>query len=173
VSGAPATGKTTLAERVATSLRLPLFARDELKEAIGDRLGAPRDVAESQRLGLAAYAALYVAARRVPEAGTGVVIESNFRRGRSEGELRPLLAHASARLVHCAAELATIEERYRGRHLRGERHPAHRDAERADALVEDLAAGLFEPVDLECPCLVVHTDAGYRPGMGEILAFVA
>ncbi|HLY35120.1 MAG TPA: AAA family ATPase [Candidatus Limnocylindria bacterium] len=173
VSGAPATGKTTLAEHVSRSLGLPLLAKDELKEAVADQLGAPPDVIESQRLGLAAYAALFAVARRLLQAGVGVIIESNFRRGQSEPELHPLVAVASARLIHCSAEPPTIQERYRDRYLPGARHAAHLDADRAQALREDLAAGLFEPLQLDCPCLVVHTDGDYRPRLDEILRFAA
>lgn len=173
VSGAPAVGKTTLAAQVAGALRLPLLTRDELKEAIADTLGTPRDVAQSQRFGNAAYALLFLFTARLLDAGRGAVIESNFRRGRSEDELRPLVARADARLIHCAADAGTLTERYALRHRRGERHPVHLDADRAGALAEDLAAGRFEPLDLPCPTLVVRTDDGYQPPMGEILAFSA
>jgi hypothetical protein len=42
------------------------------------------------QLGLAAYAVLYFVAQQLLEAPGGVIIESNFRRGASEPELRPI-----------------------------------------------------------------------------------
>lgn len=39
VNGLPATGKTTLARRIATDLRLPLLAKDAIKETLFDTLG--------------------------------------------------------------------------------------------------------------------------------------
>jgi predicted kinase len=39
VTGAPATGKSTIATRLATTLGWPLLAKDDLKEALFDVLG--------------------------------------------------------------------------------------------------------------------------------------
>ena len=171
VSGAPATGKTTLARIVAERLAVPYFGKDELKEAIADKVGAPGDVATSQRLGLAAYEVLFTMGRRVLESGAGLVIESNFRRGVSERELLPLIELADARLVHCTADPAAVRSRYDERFLRGERHPAHLDAHRAPELASELASGLFEPLELRIPKLVVRTDDGYVPSLVDVLAF--
>jgi predicted kinase len=171
VSGAPAAGKTTVAARLARDLGVPLLARDELKEAIGDAVGAPPDVAASQRLGRAAYAALFATARRILESGTGLVLESNFRRGASETDLAPLVAAADARLVHCTARPALLRSRYDLRFTNGQRHSVHRDGERATALVEDLEAGRFEPLELAIPRLVVDTSDGMTPGHEEQLEF--
>jgi predicted kinase len=173
VSGAPGSGKTTLARRLAADLPMPLVAKDELKEALTDALGAPADVPASQRLGLAAYAMLFLVARRLLEAGTGVIVESNFRRGISEAELRPLTSLGAARLIHCTAAPATLAERYRARHERRERHAAHLDGERQADLVDDLSTGRFDPLELDCPLLVVETADGYQPTFEEALAFAA
>jgi predicted kinase len=171
VSGAPATGKTTLARLVAERLSMPYFGKDELKEAIADKLGTPPDVAASQRIGLAAYEVLFTMSRRVLQSGAGLVIESNFRRGFSEPELLPLVGLAEARLLHCSADPGTVRARYDARFQRGERHPAHLDAQRAPELAGDLASGLFEPLELPVPTLVVRTDDGYVPGLGAVVTF--
>jgi predicted kinase len=173
VSGAPGAGKTTLGRTISARLALPFLSRDELKEAIGDELGAPSDVPASQRLGLAAYRILYAVSARILESDGGVVVESNFRRGRSERELRSIVELADARLVHCSAAAATVQARYAQRHQRGDRHPVHLDAQRADALADDLASGRFEPLDLGLPTVVVATDDGYEPGLEQVIAFLS
>ena len=172
VSGAPGAGKTTLGRTIASRLALPFLSKDELKEAIGEKVGTPADVPASQRLGLAAYSVLFGMATRILEAGGGAVVESNFRRGQSEPELRFIVALADARLVHCSAAPPTVMRRYAERYQRGDRHPVHLDAQRAGALADDLASGRFEPLDLEVPTLVVATDDGYAPHLDEVVEFL-
>jgi predicted kinase len=173
VSGAPASGKTMLAERLSRDLQLPLIAKDSLKEALADAMGAPEGVAASGRMGDGAYAVLYAVAHALLEAGYGAIVESNFRRGMSEPELARLLPWAGARLIHCTAPPEVILARYAERFARGERHPAHLDAERADALRDDLDAGRFEPMQLPVPVLVVDTTDGWHPGYEEVREFAA
>jgi predicted kinase len=173
VSGAPATGKTTLARRLAMDLRLLLVTKDDLKEALADAADGPIDLPTSIRLGLGAYAVMYRVAERLLEAGAGLVLESNFRGGLSETELRPLAMLSHAGLVHCTADAAVITSRYTERHLRGERHAAHRDADRSEALARDLAEGRFEPLDLPIPTMLADTTDGYDPAYEQIRVFAA
>jgi 2-phospho-L-lactate transferase/gluconeogenesis factor (CofD/UPF0052 family) len=46
IGGIPGSGKSTLAVALAAELRLPLLAKDEIKEALMDALGDPPTVAE-------------------------------------------------------------------------------------------------------------------------------
>jgi predicted kinase len=173
ISGAPGSGKTTLARRLAFDLRLPLLSKDELKEALADAIGAPEDVPASMWLGAGAYAVLYLVAQQLLESRTGLIIESNFRRGVSETELQPLLAWSDPGLIHCTAAPGVVQRRYAERHDRGVRHPAHLDADRAVALADDLAAGRFEPLDLPIPTQSVDTTDGWRPPYEEVRDFAA
>lgn len=150
VSGAPASGKTTLARRLAADLGLPLLARDDLKEILYDTLGAA-DRAASRRIGGAAYALLCRLADQFLSAGVSLIIESNFGHGIAEDELSPLTERTRAILIHCQAADEMILARYRARATAVDRHPGHHDRDAAADVATNLAAGRFAPLDLPIP----------------------
>ena len=69
VSGPPGAGKSSLAPRLAAALDLPLLAKDVIKDALADALGAS-DLPRSRELGRAAVHVLLATART---AGRGVL----------------------------------------------------------------------------------------------------
>lgn len=145
VTGLPGSGKTTVAEPLATSLNLPLIAKDHIKELLADHLGLGP---QAQNYGPASVQILLALAARAPE----VVLESFFWPGLSETELiglgRPLVQ------VHCRCDPALARARFEERLRAGERHPVHHamdDWERFSA-----GAGLL---DLPGPLIVVDTSA--------------
>lgn len=169
VSGAPASGKTTLARTLGLCLGLVVLEKDAMKEALADAVGLPNDVAASARIGSAAYAALFSLARVLLADQVGVVVESNFRRGISEAELDGIAAVAtSAHLVHCTAPEDVILQRYGAR----SRHAAHLDDHRHDAIRDDLAAGRYEPLRVDWPTVVVQTQSRHAPTIEEIATFI-
>ena len=171
VSGAPASGKSTLAGQLAREFRLPLFSKDLIKEALYDTLGAPTRE-QSRALGGAAYRVLYTIAGRLIDNGLGVVVEGNFTRGRSEAELQPLLARSRGLLLHCYATREQISQRYLRRAVSGERHSGHHDVIALPDVLADLDAGLYEPLALDIPALRLDTSTGYRPDYASVLAFI-
>jgi len=75
VSGAPGSGKTSLAVPLAAALGYALLAKDRIKETLHDAFGAPGpDRAWSRRLGGAAMELLWALAADAP----AVVIEANL-----------------------------------------------------------------------------------------------
>lgn len=149
VTGPPAAGKTTVARGLAVRLRLPLIAKDTIKEALFDGLGAG-DLAWSQRLGEATYLAMLGLAVESVAAGASLVLEANFSRG---GESRLAALPARFVQVHCSAPLEVLVERYRSR----ERHPGHVDSERIDALREAVETGRHDPLGLPGETIRIDT----------------
>ena len=149
VSGPPASGKSTLAPQLAKALRLPLVAKDTIKDALMSVLGAP-DVEVSRQLGRASVHTMLSVAAQSP---IGAVIESNFYRSVAGAELMRLPGHVVEVFCRCTADVAW--ERYRTR--AGTRHASHFDHERRqDELWNDEVA---EPVAGPWPLLEVDTNA--------------
>lgn len=118
VSGAPGSGKTSLAVPLAAELGYALLAKDRIKETLHDAFGAPGpDLAWSRRLGGAAMELLWALAADAP----AVVIEANFR-PHSEYERVRLSGLSEYPVeVHCACPPELAVKRYSARVA----HPVH------------------------------------------------
>lgn len=171
VSGAPGSGKTVLARQLAGELGFPVIAKDGLKETLMNVLGAP-DRAASERLGVASYALLYAVLDAVVGKVPGVIVESNFSRGRAEEELRPFVARTRSVLLHCRTSPADVARRIGTRSGASDRHAGHFDALNLERVLDRMAGGAFEPLDLPAPLLRIDTTHGYDPPLSEIVRFV-
>src|SRR3712207_6644201 len=129
VNGLPATGKTTLSERLSGALALPLFSKDMFKEILFDTLGWS-DRAWSRRLGVASIALLVRVAEAELRAGRGCVVECNFDPQLGTVQLSELRARHPFRPVQvlCVTDPAVRRERQRQRAHGAERHPGHLEA---------------------------------------------
>ena len=162
VTGPPAAGKTTVARAIATELRLPMIAKDRIKEALFEGLGTG-DLAWSQRLGVGTYLAMLALAEDSVAAGADLILEANFVCG---GEVETRLAALPARFVqiHCSAPLEVLLERYGRR----ERHPGHVDAQRIEALRNAVESGRHDPLDL--PGETIRLDTSIEIELRDVLA---
>jgi len=110
VCGSPASGKTSIAREISTSLRLPLITRDEL--ACGARLGAPRDVSPDDVRSVAEDA-MIATSTVLASSGVSFVLESSVL---NDPQLAGLAAGGARILVvHVVASSAVIERRLRDR----------------------------------------------------------
>ena len=141
VTGMPSSGKSTVAEGLARRLRLPLIAKDEIKESLYESLGAG-DLSTSAALGGAAYALIFTLARTMLGSGASVIVEANFFRDQ-EPEFAGLPEHRLVQL-HCAAPLAILLKRYANR----SRHAGHHDAEKINELPARFESGVHDALNL-------------------------
>jgi predicted kinase len=121
VAGPPGSGKSSLAAPLAHELGLPLFAKDEIKEALMGVLGPPATVEDSRRLGRAAVLAMLAVARASP----GGVLDSTFY-PYTVAHLEQLTGTLIEVRCRCPREIA--QARYEARSAG--RHAGHLDAER-------------------------------------------
>jgi predicted kinase len=160
VSGPPGSGKSTLAPELARGLRLPLVAKDTIKDALMSVLPVP-DVGASRDLGRAAVTAMLAVAAASP---VGAVIESNFYRTRAAHDLALLPGRVVE--VFCRCDRTVARDRYRER--AGSRHAGHFDGVRTiEELWNDEVA---EPVAGGWPVLEVNTNEPVS--VAEVIDFV-
>jgi predicted kinase len=118
VHGPPAAGKSSIAGPLADRLRLPLVAKDVIKEAIADELAPDgMDLDLSHRLGAVSFAVLWSVAAGCREA----VLEGNFL----PAAARPRLAALDPNPVEvfCRCPLDVCISRYERRLT--DRHAVH------------------------------------------------
>jgi predicted kinase len=170
VNGVPAAGKTTLARRLAADLRLPLLAKDGIKERLYDALGVG-DRDWSMRLGAAAFRVLFAESRNLLAAGCPVVLEAYMERALGTPDVSAILDATGARSVqlYLRVDRAKMIERYEARSLRGERHPGHIDG----YILERMRANayrVFEPLDLPGDLIELDTTDFARVDYRALLA---
>jgi predicted kinase len=147
VSGPPASGKSTLAAALAAELGLPLLAKDVVKDALVEVLGAP-DLTRSRQLGRAAVHALLAVARTVGAA----VLESVWH----DHARAPLAALPGPTVeVFCRCDPDVLRARFAARSA--SRGAGYLDDERTPA--ELWNAELGSPVAAGWPVLAVDTGA--------------
>ena len=141
VSGAPGSGKTTLAAVLAPALQMPRIGKDLIKESLWDTLDPPKgDRQWSRQLGGAAMEVLWTLAALSPR----VLIEANFR-PHSDYE-RGKLASLSSRIVevYCWCPSDVARQRFESRGTDPTHHPAHVDS----TLDPELLAEFDQPMGL-------------------------
>lgn len=156
VTGSPASGKTTIAESLAESMRLPLITKDGIKELLYDSLegATPSD---SHRLGFVAVSLMQAWAKHLLQNNVSLVLESNFKRSLSVEGLEELFSISRPVLVQCVAPTPEVLDRYVERSEKGERHPVHDDANHVDELRVDLEKGEYDLTGVDAPTLLVNT----------------
>jgi len=150
VSGAPGTGKSTVAAALGKELRFAVLSLDPIKEALADVLGLG-DEDWSNRVGDAAAEVVFRLSATFPDA----VAEGWWRGARRDRAVAEFTGSIEV-FCHCDPQLAA--DRVATRIADGRRHPIHRDVINP-AMAERVAflAGTVTPLVLGRALITVDT----------------
>lgn len=135
ISGAPASGKTTLSREIAERFTLPVFGSDTIKEIMYDGLDwGSLSEKTLGNMGKTSFELLYYVMRSCLKSTMAIVVEANFHPDWNNERISAMISESNAEVfyVYCKAEREVIEKRFRERALSNERHVGHRDAIKMD-----------------------------------------
>lgn len=170
VSGPPAAGKTKLATSLSRILKLPLLAKDDIKESLFDSLGYS-DRARSIELGRAAFNIQLQLAKQLVSNEVDFILETAFWKG-SASDLTTILANCNVLQVWVTADLDILLHRIKNR----PRHPGHADW---DGLFEEefrtkVLSGNYDALDIGGTLIKVESNyfesSQYKDAFEQILA---
>ena len=158
ISGAPGSGKTTLARLLGDRMGIPHLNKDTFTESLL-RSGMPRDEANVQ-----AFRVVYGTARTWLSSSTSLVMDMTMYPDYWPAEVVSLRPHGTVVHVHCRARdsLQRWERKMRDR-LSAE------VAEEAIVRLRYVQEIATEPLDFDCPRIDVDTSDGYEPGLDDLV----
>lgn len=171
VSGPAGSGKTTLAHEIARAIGCPAICRDEIKEGmvhtIPNFVAAPGD--ELTRRTLPVFFGVLDLLLR---AGVTTVAEAAFQDRVWRPRLEPFRGLARIRIVHAVVAADVAFQRIMRRKAENPLRRAHADPANGDAAERARSHNAFDRVSIDAPWIEVDTTDGYRPALGDIVAFV-
>ena len=167
VSGAPGSGKTTLAKVLSEQLYIPQVSSDLIHGGVAylrkdhDRKKTLTDIFVPTMIDMA-------------QKGISFVVDHVLQGGISESEIIDRL-RPYATIVYIHTQASNPIERYIDRTSNSTLPSIIERREQLLGLETQHRRNLSrtnQPLDLDLPTIIVYTDDGYRPGVDEIVAFI-
>jgi broad-specificity NMP kinase len=179
VTGAPGSGKSTLGRELASHLRLPFLARDDVRGGLLYTNGAWTERLERIPSGDEAVEALLATVEGLLANGVSCIVEYVVRRHRPE-DLDRIMASGDCVVITttCNDPMSRVRERTRSDRLLS--NPAVMEAVGASSIdehTEAIVARMRTVTDemrseFAVPVLAVDTDDGWSPSLDAIVQFV-
>jgi predicted kinase len=170
VSGPPGSGKTTLAHKIAAGVGCPAICRDEIKEGKA-RVSAEFAPGPGDELTMRTLPVFFGVLELLLRAGATTVAEAAFQDRVWHPRLAALSGVAQLRVVHCTVDADLAFRRTLRRRQGSPPRSAHVDPELQDAGQWISSHRAFDRVSVDAPWIEVDTADGYRPDLGQIVAF--
>ena len=137
IAGMPATGKSTIAKKIAKELSLPILEKDDIKEELFDTVGY-KDLTEKRMLDKAATAVLLRCTEEVLKSGQSLIIVNNFESNmRDKVQAMIDRCNCSSVMVFLGGDPEVLYARYVERDKKHMRHQGHTFIDRYPPLPED------------------------------------
>ena len=159
ISGAPATGKTTLGYKLKEHYNLPFIYKDLIKESLFDTLGI-MDREWSGKLGIASMVLIYKLLEENLSAKKSVIFESAFFGKQESAKMKVIIENYKAKPIeiHCSGTKETILARFMKREESVERHKGHHRKNVLPDLQKRLDENLYCKLDLNNKIIDIDTD---------------
>jgi predicted kinase len=159
VNGLPASGKTTLANRLSADLALPVFSRDGIYETLYDALDCQNNDCPPL-MGSASFRLLYAVIGSLLAVRQSLIVEGFF--GRPELRTAEFLQLQNTYnfepfQILCKTDGKVLLERFLTRMTTRERHKGHRDQEWIEQNKERVLQGKLSPLALEGQIIEINT----------------
>ena len=150
ITGAPCTGKTTIAQHLAGNFHLPFVHKDGIKERLFDRLGWKDDRQWSKLLSLASYDLLYYFIDAQLKAGRSLIAEANFKADIDAPQILDLQVRYTFTpfQIFCYADPDILIQRFVERGDSTELHPGHIDQIVAADIRNSLLKNEYRPLEV-------------------------
>ena len=159
ITGAPCTGKTTIAQHLANEFHLPFIHKDGIKERLFDRLGWKDDRQWSKLLSLASYDLLYYFIDAQLKAGRSLIAEANFKADIDTQQILDLHARYTFTpfQIFCYADPQILIQRFVERGNSAARHQGHIDQIMVADIRTSLLMNEYRPLEVGGQLLEIDT----------------
>jgi predicted kinase len=159
ITGAPCTGKTTIAQHLAGKFQLPIVHKDGIKERLFDRLGWKTDRQWSKLLSLASFDLLYFFIETQIKAGQSLIAEANFKADFDTPLILGLQElHAFTTFqIYCYADREILLQRFVERGNSTERHAGHIDQVMVTDIQTSLLKNEYRPLEVGGQLIEINT----------------
>jgi predicted kinase len=159
ITGAPCTGKTTIAQHLANEFHLPFIHKDGIKERLFDRLGWKDDRQWSKLLSLTSYDLLYYFIEAQLKPSHSLIAEANFKADIDTLKILDLQARYTFApfQIFCYADPDILIQRFIERGDSAERHPGHIDQTMVADIRLSLLKNEYRPLEVGGQILKIDT----------------
>lgn len=176
-TGLPGAGKTTLSRQVASALRLPLIAKDAIKEIMYDNIGWS-DRAFSAKLAHATFRIMEYITGQNLKSGYSIILESNYSPKLASKQFQLWQKEYACDIIQivCQADTDVLARRYVERNSTN-RHPGHIDdsnsvEEHQSEFVERIKGREDQPLDVKGAVKIVDTTDFSTVDVEEIVSWI-